>query len=295
MHEPLGSLHPYIDPTRHLGPLRAIQGRLDGCERVGQLLAVASLEAAPACGFARGLVLPVVDDRLDASEIDPIPDPASDALRRRCSDHPIELEPGSADAELVRLPEASPGPGPSVIREALELEEHLLAAIVPESDAIAIVVVDRSEPAVTNDDALAVALYAHLVAQAVLRVVLRLRIQELADEMRHLTTSAQALMREVQEAPANLTGDLGLGPIFTTTGPAMASGSELNELLNVRERAIMLLVARGHSNREIGEQLHLAPDTIKVSVGRILRKLGASNRAAAVARYMELRLAASER
>jgi DNA-binding CsgD family transcriptional regulator len=55
------------------------------------------------------------------------------------------------------------------------------------------------------------------------------------------------------------------------------------ERLTPREREIVVLLAAGLSNREIGERLGIAERTVKFHVGEILARLGASNRAQAVA------------
>ena len=59
-------------------------------------------------------------------------------------------------------------------------------------------------------------------------------------------------------------------------------------LLSAREIEILDRLVAGRSNREIAEELVLAPDTIKGHVARILRKLGAANRVEAVARYLAM-------
>ena len=286
-----GELAPFVAHAARLGPLREIQQRMDGCRAISELMAVASAEAVRACGFERGIVLSVVEGRLTPNAMDPIEHPASDDLRRRCQARPIAIVPGSAEAELVRS--AGHGrrartPAGSALASALGLGEMALAAVVPEADAVALVVLDRSSPPVTEDDQATVELFAHMLGLTVARLIMRIRMRELAAEVRHLTTSAVALMREAHEAPIALTTDLGLGPVFATAGQRTSLSSELSDLLTAREREIAALVAQGLSNREIGTALHLAPDTVKVAVARIVRKLGAANRVEAAARYMEL-------
>jgi DNA-binding NarL/FixJ family response regulator len=62
------------------------------------------------------------------------------------------------------------------------------------------------------------------------------------------------------------------------------------EPLSEREREVLVLVAQGHSNREIGEHLVLAEGTVKNHVSNILGKLQAENRtqAADIARRHRL-------
>jgi DNA-binding NarL/FixJ family response regulator len=54
-------------------------------------------------------------------------------------------------------------------------------------------------------------------------------------------------------------------------------------LLSVRERGVLRLVAAGQSNRQIAETLSISERTVKFHVTAILNKLGAENRAQAVA------------
>ncbi|GAB3652762.1 two-component system response regulator MnoR [Nocardioides korecus] len=52
--------------------------------------------------------------------------------------------------------------------------------------------------------------------------------------------------------------------------------------LTAREREVLLLLAHGLSNRDIGARLYISETTAKFHVGNVLRKLGVSRRAEAV-------------
>jgi transcriptional regulator EpsA len=74
-------------------------------------------------------------------------------------------------------------------------------------------------------------------------------------------------------------------PPFSNSGYATTSISD-------REEQVLCWVREGMSNQEIGVQLGISPLTVKNHVQKILRKLGATNRAQAVARAMSLNLLA---
>jgi DNA-binding NarL/FixJ family response regulator len=58
--------------------------------------------------------------------------------------------------------------------------------------------------------------------------------------------------------------------------------------LSDRERQILELIAQGRTNREIGDELFLAPGTVRNLVSAILSKVGAGSRAEAAARFVRL-------
>lgn len=62
--------------------------------------------------------------------------------------------------------------------------------------------------------------------------------------------------------------------------------SDLSKLLSPRQIEILALVAEGLSNAEIASRLYLGESTVKWHVRKILKALGVSNRAQAVARYL---------
>ena len=64
----------------------------------------------------------------------------------------------------------------------------------------------------------------------------------------------------------------------------------LEEGLTEREREVVCLAARGHSNEEIGQQLSLALGTVKWHLHNIYEKLKVRNRTQAIRRARELGL-----
>jgi DNA-binding NarL/FixJ family response regulator len=63
----------------------------------------------------------------------------------------------------------------------------------------------------------------------------------------------------------------------------VAQPTSRSGLLSARERGVLRLVAAGLSNRQIGETLSISERTVKFHVTAIFNKLGADNRAQAVA------------
>jgi DNA-binding CsgD family transcriptional regulator len=66
---------------------------------------------------------------------------------------------------------------------------------------------------------------------------------------------------------------------------ASTDGGPRTAGLSSREAQIMTLIAAGHSNGQIAEQLVLAEKTVKNHVNRIYAKLGVGSRPAAISRW----------
>jgi DNA-binding NarL/FixJ family response regulator len=80
---------------------------------------------------------------------------------------------------------------------------------------------------------------------------------------------------------------------FANCAAPLAKNGRVLELITPRERQVLLLVARGRSNAEIGEELHMSVATAKTHVGRLFAKLGARDRAQLVVIACETGLAIS--
>lgn len=99
-----------------------------------------------------------------------------------------------------------------------------------------------------------------------------------------LITNASAIAGQLTEAQLALE--------HSTTQAAAATSRAFEHLagpaglLTRREREVMELLVQGESNASISARLFIAEGTTKAHVKHILRKLGAANRAEAVARYL---------
>ncbi|WP_354700097.1 hypothetical protein DSM112329_00360 [Paraconexibacter sp. AEG42_29] len=272
--------------------LPALHDNLRGVGDVGELLTRGAALACEECGFARGLVVGVRDDRLSADATDVLRDPESDLLRRRLTSDPPLLRPGSVEAELVRLPDGPTRPTaqhPSVLAEALELEEPAFGVLAPEGATVGLLVLDRPRHEVTEGDRLVVNLLGRMLAVVLEHVVMRARIAELSRELRFMTVSAQALATEAFDGSITLPVHGRHLPSFRGMDrTARPAAQRARALLSEREADIASLLAQGRSNREIAEQLFLSPETVKDNVARIVRKLGASNRVEAAVRFLGL-------
>jgi DNA-binding NarL/FixJ family response regulator len=89
--------------------------------------------------------------------------------------------------------------------------------------------------------------------------------------------------------PAGVSGD----DVIDAVRAAVLTGAPLDPVptvpmadleLSEREREILMLLATGATNREIGGLLHLGPDSIKKSATVLYRKLGVRNRTEAARR-----------
>jgi DNA-binding NarL/FixJ family response regulator len=85
--------------------------------------------------------------------------------------------------------------------------------------------------------------------------------KELADAIRHVHAGRKSIPPDVAGRLAEHLGQ---------------------ELLSEREKDVLLHVAGGSRNREIGERLLISEETVKVHVRHIMEKLGASDRTEAV-------------
>ena len=95
-----------------------------------------------------------------------------------------------------------------------------------------------------------------------------------------------ASLDEIERAIATLAG----GGSYVDPRVASRLVAPTSQRLSDREREVLRLVARGQSNKQIATKLRISERTAKFHVTAILNKLGAENRAQAVAIAAEKRL-----
>ena len=277
--------------TRDSRGMLAAHRRLDSSQSIPELLTRACGAAREECGFERALVVCIDDQVLTTDGLGALTDHPSDVMRRRLLAQRVRLRPGTMEAEIIRTAEGGRGEtrlAPSVLDAVLGLEEFVLAPVMPEDRVLALLVLDRRGPAVGPADRDAADVFAHLLGCSVARLVMRQRMSEFAAELRHLTTSAQALIKEGLESAMTLPKDYGAGPVFACEYQPPPSTDDVRELFTRRELNIAAQMIHGRSNREIAAELQISPETVKTYVARVMRKLGASNRADAAVRYLRL-------
>jgi DNA-binding NarL/FixJ family response regulator len=97
-----------------------------------------------------------------------------------------------------------------------------------------------------------------------------------------------AAIREVHAGESYLSPRIAAKLVRDVTRPRARSGA-----LSARERGVLRLIAAGLSNRQIGKTLSISERTVKFHVTAIFNKLGADNRAQAVALAAERGLLAT--
>lgn len=83
-----------------------------------------------------------------------------------------------------------------------------------------------------------------------------------------------------------LGGHLVLVVVLAAEAPERNAASTAPAELSARELQVVTLIARGHPDREIAAELHLAHDTVRTHVRNAMGKLGVRSRAQLVARSL---------
>jgi DNA-binding CsgD family transcriptional regulator len=284
--------------TRALIAINGAIGRLRELDGTAALIEQAPAELCRCCGFTRAMISRVEGSRW-------IPEvlhfaegaPENDAFASFIGDLEIPLEHMLVETELVRrripvlvLDPAARNAG--TFRDFVDVAgttSYVAAPIMPTRRVIGFLHADRAGQGAEVDEVDRDTLWAFAEHFGLLfeRAVIVERLERQRAEI-HAT-----LMAAADAVNALAEEELGLArherpPEHAPAARAGGRVSPLATLLSAREREVLELVASGATNVEIAAQLVIAPGTVKSHVKRIMRKLRVSNRAEAVARYLQL-------
>ncbi|WP_411080981.1 helix-turn-helix transcriptional regulator [Streptomyces sp. cmx-18-6] len=289
-----------IDPVRHAMLLAAAQGRTAQARAAFEELA--QREFPPGTQrYALPLLRAAAAIEADARGL-PATEPGRpamlDLIRRYVKNLPLLVPVWAAhglviDAELARA-------------EGADTPEHwarAAAAFVPLSrpyelaqihhrwaEALLIAPGDRSTATALLHSAHTVAgrLGARPLAEAVEQLAARARIALDAPDPAPGAEIHPAILAAPADAAGDPTGDGPRPHSATEEAPAIAAAESFG--LTRREQDVHRLVAAGHTNRKIAEELFISPKTASVHVSNILAKLGVATRGEAAALAHRLRL-----
>ena len=263
------------DAIRRLGEIGSPQGILD---RAAEELGTSSALDRVVLGEVRGDGLHVRS--IWSSEE---PEGAAASLEElRAS--PIRLEYPLVEDEVARAQRTqivqargARSRGARRLGEVLGWDSYVVAALVVQGQTVGLVHGDAAASGRRLDalDAEVLSRYAEGVAGVFERSVLREMLQQHHHELRSAVEWMSARLGQL----AGTDGD------WSAVGVGAAADSGLADALTARELEVLQLLARGQTNLEIARTLVVREGTIKYHVKNILRKLGATSRADAVARF----------
>jgi DNA-binding CsgD family transcriptional regulator len=221
-------------------------------------------------------------------------DPA-EQLRRS----PVRLSYPLLECEVLRRRQARlvadidhSQPARYAFLETLGWREYVAAPIVVDAEVVGFLHGDRtpSRRRLAQLDADALEHFAAGFALVFERAVLRRRLRDQRREIRRISSWAEARTGEMSDGAIRLSGDLAEEHDRRAAPPELLTEDGLATHLTAREIDVLRLMADGKTNDDIARLLFVAQGTVKFHVKNILRKMQASNRADASARYLRLTL-----
>ena len=267
------ALERVADAIRRLGEIGSPQGILDR----------AAEELGTSSAFDRVVIHGVRGNALHVRSIWSSEGPAGAAAAlEELRASPIRLEYPLVEDEVARgqrtqivQTRGARSRGARQLTAVLGWDSYVVAALVVQGVTVGLLHGDACLTGRRLDplDIEVVSRYAEGVAGVFERAVLREMLQQHHHELRSAVEWMSTRLGQLA----------GTGGDWTAVG--VAAEPDLSDALTARELEVLRLLARGQTNLEIARTLVVREGTIKYHVKNILRKLGATSRADAVARF----------
>jgi DNA-binding CsgD family transcriptional regulator len=176
--------------------------------------------------------------------------------------------------------------------ETLGWQGYVAAPILVDGASVGFLHGDRApgRRRLAQPDADALEYFAAGFALVFERAVLRRRLRDQRREIRRIATWAEARSGELSDGEIALSGGRTEEQDRRAGAPELLTEEGLATHLTPREIDVLRLMAEGQRNGDIARQLFVSEGTVKFHVKNVLRKMQASNRADASARYLRMTL-----
>jgi DNA-binding NarL/FixJ family response regulator len=188
----------------------------------------------------------------------------------------------SVDEEIEIVGEAADGEQGCELARSLQPDVVLMDILMPGMNGVqATSIIHRELPEI-EVIALTSALEEDLVSNAIQAGAMGYLLKD---------TEAKDLRQAIKAAAA---GQLVLSPKAAARLMRDVKTPTVSAVLSERERQVLELMARGCSNKDIGQTLHISQPTVKSHVSNILGKLGVTTRTQAVVSALRMDLVTLE-
>ena len=288
------------DDALRLAACERVRRAVDGLAQLGpasQIVDRCAAAAAAAADLDRVVLSRIDDGTLVVERVHTGAE--DDAVEAPLQQTPLRLSYPLLECELLRRRQARlvndidhSQPARYAFLDTLRWRVYIAAPILVDGIAVGFLHGDRApgRRPLAQLDADALEHFAMWFAVVFERAVLRRRLRDQRREIRRISSWAEARSGELSDRAIDLSSNLIEEQDRRAGAPELVTEDGLTTHLTSREIDVLRLMAEGKTNGEIARVLFVSQGTVKFHVKNILRKMQASNRADASARYLRLTL-----